>query len=185
MDWLHPRNFSRPEKAWVIGYGCILIVLTSLPFLVFYSLTPAHQQYAWSSVFYYDDYFQYYAWAQHIARGEWLIRNYYTGNPEASFALFNPYFIIQGWTTRILVNMYLAHHVLRICAVAVFSYVSYAYLSLYVTGFRARATAQLLMLGGGIEFPWYYYITQSREPTPLADPHIFKILYRYGHLTAC
>ncbi len=189
MHWLDPRNFTKSEWAWISGFGVIVSILSTLPYIIFYSLTPAHQQYQWASVFYYDDYFQYYAWARHIAAGEWLIRNYYTDNPQASFALFNPYFLMLGWTTRLTGNVYAASHLLRIIGIIFFSYMSYAFPALFLKQPRERMVAQLLFFAGGLEYPYYLFSTHviaalpDHLPTSLADPYVFKVLYRYGHLT--
>jgi len=182
MSWLNPRNFTAKEKAWIGIYFLVVAVLSTLPYLVFYSRTPVHQHYTWSSVFYYDDYFQYYAWARHVAAGDWLIRNYYTDNPAAQFALFNPYFLLLGWATRAFGNVYFAYHVLRIVAIGGFAWISYSFIALFLPEVRMRRLAQVLMLGGGVEYPYFRW-NLHRIPTPLADPYTFKVLYRYGHLT--
>lgn len=182
MDWLRPRNFSRRERIGIAGFALAAAALSTLPYLVFFAQTPPEKIYTWASVFYYDDAFQYYAWARHIAHGDWLIRNYYTGSAAASYALFNPYFLLLGWATRISGNVYFASHLLRVVGIALFAWVSYAFIALFLKEVRLRRAAQLLMLGGGLEYP-FYYLNPTRYPTPLADPYIFKILYRYGHLT--
>ncbi len=188
MDWLHPRNFSKPEKIWIVVYALLIALISTAPYVLFYFLTPPHQQYVWASSLYYDDYFQYYAWAKHIAAGDWLIRNYYTENPDSSFALFNPWFLLLGWTTRLCGNVYFASHALRILAVFAFSYVSYSFLALFLNSGLSRKIAHVLLLGGGLEYPYYFFSVHFfpdfvRLPSPLADPYTFKVLYRYGHLT--
>ncbi len=182
LHWLRPRNFSRSERNWIAGYFAAVAVFSTLPYCIFAWFTPPDQQYAWASVFYYDDYFQYYAWARRIARGDWLIRNYFTENPAASFALINPYFICLGWLTRLVGNVYFASHLLRVVALAPFAWISYAFLALFQRDIRLRRLAHVLMLGGGLEYP-FFLLFRSRNPTSLADPYVFKILYRYGHLT--
>lgn len=182
MNWLHPRNFTRAERGWMLGFFVVAAFLSTLQYIVFFAQTPPEGHYTWASVFYYDDYFQYYAWANHIAGGEWLIRNYYTGSDQAAFGLFNPYFLILGWITRLTGNVYFAYHFLRVAGIALFAFISYAFISLFLNEIRERRLAQILMLGGGLEYP-FFLLNQTRPATPLADPYIYKVLYRYGHLT--
>lgn len=183
MTWLSPRRFLPAERRWIFFYFLVLSILTTLPYVVFWELTPANDQYTWVSSFYYDDYFQYFAWARRIAHGDFLIRNYYTSSPEGGFALFNPYFLVMGWMARLTGSVYFAYHALRIAGIGAFSYILYALLAIFLRDPRARRAASLLVLGGGFEFPYYLYLDASRPASPLADPYIYKILYRYGHLT--
>jgi hypothetical protein len=182
MHWLHPRRFTRPELYWILCFFLAAAILSTLPYLYFYLSIPPERHYTWASVFHYDDYFQYYAWANHIARGDWLIRNYYTGAGESGFGLFNPYFLVLGWLTRVTGNVYFATHALRIAGIAAFAWISYAFISIFLSEPRVRRAAQVLMFGGGLEFP--FYLISNRPASPLADPYVFKILYRTGHLTA-
>lgn len=182
MEWLRARNFTWGEILWIAGFASTVMVLSTAPYLIFAAMTPPEREYAWASVFYHDDYYQYYAWARHIAAGEWRIRNYYTAEPASSFGLFNPYFLTLGWMTRATGSVYFASHLLRVAAIAGFAWISYAFVGLFLDEPKLRRAAQVLMLGGGFEYPWALSFG-SRVPTPLADPYVFKVLYRYGHLT--
>jgi hypothetical protein len=158
-----------------------LIVLSTLPFMLFAAQTPTGRIYTWVSTFHYDDYFQYFAWSRHIAAGDWLIRNYYTSNPDSSFALFNPFFLVMGWIDKIVRNVYFTHHLLRILCLCLFCRVSYAFIALFLHETKSRITAQVLLLGGGLEYPWYLLI-QPRIVSPVADMFPCRLIYRYAHL---
>jgi len=182
MEWLSPARWSPAERRWLIVAYLAAVVGTTLPYVVFAGLTPPEKAYAWASVFYFDDYFQYYAWARRIAAGDWLIRNYYDPSPDAAYALFNPYFLILGWLTRACGNVYGAYHLARALAIGGYLWVAYAFAALNLARPAQRRWALGLALGGGLEYP-FAQLFRSRYPTPLADPYVFKVLYRYGHLT--
>ncbi len=184
FGWLRPASFNCSERTWIIAFAVGLAVLTTLPYLFFAAQIPPGRVYTWTAAFHHDDYFQYFAWARHIADGDWLIRNYYTSNPEASFALFNPFFLLMGWVHKVTQNVYFTHHLLRILCLCLFCHVSYAFIALFLRVPRTRITAQILLLGGGLEYPWYLWI-HPRVVSPVADMFPYRLLYRYAHLVLC
>lgn len=180
---LDPRRFANAERLGFFGFGCALALLSILPYVAFRLAAPPDRLYVWASTFYFDDYFQYHAWANAIADGDWAIRDRYTHNPEASFALFNPYFFALGIATRLLGDSFVAYHALRLALAPVFALLLGRFLENFLPRPRDRFVALALCLGGGLEYP-FYLLFRERPATPLADPYVFKILYRYGHLTA-
>lgn len=184
-----PASSASIPPALAGAFGAVLLALLStLPYLLLAPLVPSNRIYAWSSTFYFDDQFQYFAWARRIAAGDWFLRNHYTENPAASFALLNPWFLLLGGATRATGDPILASQLLRAVVVALFAPVAWRFLGGFLPARRARLLAFGLLFAGGLEYPRYLageaLGLATRPATPLADPYAYKILYRYGHLTA-
>jgi len=77
------------------GWTAFMMVATSIPYLVYWLLTPAGFHYTWIMPPYPEDSLGYLAWAQQAAQGSVLFQMKYTALPHAPF-LFHPFFLVCG-----------------------------------------------------------------------------------------
>jgi len=84
------------RRAWTT----FMVVATSLPYLLNLAATPRGYHYTWILPPYPEDSFGYMAWSQQAARGALLLKIKYTALPQSAF-LFQPFFLICGWSSRL------------------------------------------------------------------------------------
>jgi hypothetical protein len=88
-------------RAFRWGWTAFVVLATSLPYLFFWSHTPANHHYSWILPPYPEDSLGYMAWSRQALQGNLLFRIKYTALPHKPF-FFHPFFLVCGWICAIV-----------------------------------------------------------------------------------
>ena len=145
------------------GWIVFMVLATSLPYLWNAALTPHGYRYDWILPPYPQDSFGYMAWSQQAARGALLFKIKYTALPQSAF-LFQPFFLICGWASRVLgCDIGVIGLVLKEVGVVLFFLVFYRYVDyLGMSSFQSVVASILLGVSSGFGgamrfFGWSQY----------------------------
>ena len=127
-----------------------MLLTTSVPYLIFWFQTPADHRYSWILPPYPEDSFGYMAWSQQAAHGSLLFRMKYTGLPQSSF-LFQPFFLICGWISRLFgCDIGIVHWALKAVGVVLFFVAFYKYTDWLELRFRSIVASVLVGISSGV-----------------------------------
>jgi len=146
-------NAKREEHLEALGWGALLALVTSLPYLLGYLGSPAGK-YFLGFVLNPADQNTYFMWMSQVASGEVLLRNLYTSIPHDG-AMLNLVFLAAGWAGRALGSLDLAYQLLRVAAVVVLAWSVW----LFVATFAARQDHRrwlflTVVFGAGVGWIW-------------------------------
>lgn len=110
------------------GWTSFLLLLTSLPYLLFWWQTPPNEKYSWIIPPYPDDSFAYMAWTRQAINGNLLFQIKYTALPHKAF-FFHPLFLLCGWISRLFgLDIGIVHWAVKCVGVLLFFLAFYRYL---------------------------------------------------------
>ena len=145
---------TQVERRWVIVFAVIAMLLTSLPYLIGYSLQGAGWQYS-GLLLGIEDGFSYLAKMSLGTNGDWLFRSPYTVHPQQGFFAFFPYILLGklvggagAYTQRIVL-----FHCFRFFGGIFSIWATYEFCSRFVESIGLRRLAVILgVFGGGFGF---------------------------------
>jgi hypothetical protein len=146
------RAISKSERYWVLGFGAIMMLITSLPYILGY----ANQTESWQFsgfVISIEDGNAFIAKMLTGTMGNWLFRTPYTAYPQRGFLIFLPYILLgklvsSPGTHEQLVAIY---HLFRFASGILAIAATYDFLSFFVESPRYRRLGLVLAtLGGGL-----------------------------------
>jgi hypothetical protein len=137
-------------RAFRWGWTTFVVLATSAPYLVFWFQTPADHHYLWILPPYPQDSFAYMAWSQQAAHGSLLFQLKYTALPHSPF-LFQPFFLICGWISRLFAcDVGIIHWVLKAVGVVLCFAVFYVYTDwLELSRFQSIVASVLVGISSG------------------------------------
>jgi hypothetical protein len=173
------------DRVWCWGYSGLLILLTSIPYLVGF----AFQGEAWSFtgfVFGVEDGNSYIAKMMLGVRGDWLFRTPYTSISQGGILAYLPYIMLGKLAAgpalhEQLVSLY---HLFRSLAVTAVVFATYAFASVFLKErIWRRWVVVLATIGGGLgwllvlldRMPW-----SGSLPLDFYSPETFGFLSLYG-----
>ncbi len=138
------RRFRWLWTAW-------MLLATSLPYFWNFVARPHGYRYAWILPPYRDDSYGYMAWSQQAAHGALLFKLKFTALPQTPF-LFQPFFLICGWASRLLAcNLGVVHFVAKEVGVVLFFVLFYKYTDyLDLTAFQSLLASVLVGISSGM-----------------------------------
>ena len=117
----------RSVRVFRLGWTAVVVLLTSVPYLLNWFWTPHGFHYTWIVPPYPEDSFAYLAWSQQAAHGSLLFHLKYTALPHSAF-LFQPFFLLCGWLSRLLAcDIGVVHWVVKAVGVVLFLMTFYGY----------------------------------------------------------
>ncbi len=127
------------------GWTALMVLATSLPYLVNFASTPAGYRYTWILPPYPEDSLSYMAWSQQAARGALLFKIKFTALPQSAF-LFHPLFLICGWISRLCnLDIGIVHLVVKEVGVILFFVLFYRYADFLRLNYLQSVIASILV----------------------------------------
>lgn len=173
------------ERRWLLGFLVMVIIITTLPYLIGYSRQGEDWRFT-GMLFGVEDGNSYIAKMLRGAEGDWLFRTPYSPYPQSgafvqfSFTLLGKFTAEPGQHEQ-LVGLY---HLFRIASVFLYGWATYQFIAVFLSDIRwRRLGTALAVLGGGLG--WLHVIGFSglwNEGTPLEfySPETFGFLMVYG-----
>ncbi len=176
---------TRDERKWVAGFGLLLMLLTSLSYLIGY----AAQGEAWvftGFVFGVEDGNSYLAKMLSGSTGDWLFRTPYSAFPQRGVPALFAYLLLGKLTGAPAqqVQMVALFHLFRFVAGLLMCFASYDFISLFVKRLDLRRWGMALAVAGG-GLGWLLLLTGwgdnwSDMPLEIYSPETFGFLMVYG-----
>jgi len=176
---------SKEELKWVAGFALLVMLITSLPYLIAFQ-TQGDQWRFTGFLFGVEDGNSYIAKMLSGTHGAWLFRTPYTGMDQRGVLAFFPYLLLgklaggEDVHTQLLVLF----HLFRVGAIWVLIASVYRFASLFLSkiGDRRLAVA-LIVFGGGLGFLHPLGLEElwnSQLPLEYYSPETFGFLAVYG-----
>ena len=163
-------RLNRGEHREALGWGILLALFTSLPYLLGYLGSPAGK-YFLGFVLNPADQNTYFMWMSQVASGEVMLRNLYTSIPHDG-AMFNLVFLAGGWTGRLLGSLDLAYQLLRILAVVLLTWSAWQFVATFTESREHRRWLFLaVVFGAGVGWIWNLYRLASGDFGGLVSDH--------------
>ena len=172
---------SRAEHKWVLWFGLLVMVITTIPYIVGYARQGAGWQFT-GFVFGIEDGNSYIAKMLSSAYGAWLFRTPYTTNFQRGVVAFIPYFalgkLVSG--TGLHEQLVALYHIFRIGAGMLAIFATYEFTSLIIDSIDLRRFGLILcVLGGGLG--WLAVSLGSKSlPLEFYSPETFGFLSLFG-----
>lgn len=173
------------EKMWVLRYGVLVMVITSLPYLTGY-LSQGEDWHFNGFVFALEDLNSYIANMFSGSAGDWLFRAAYTTLPQRGVLMFLPYILLGKLASFQAVHeQFLAFfHLFRFGAGLLSILATYDFLAFFVKDARIRRMGLVLAtVGGGLG--WVLVLLGKDNwlgsiPLDFYSPEAFGFLQIYG-----
>ncbi len=144
---------QREERLEALGWGLLLALVTSLPYLLGYMASPA-EKYFLGFVLNPGDQNTYFMWMSQVASGETLLRNLYTSTPHEGVIL-NLVFLAAGWAGKLLGSLDIAYQLLRLAAVVLLAWSVWLFVATFTASRERRRWLFLtVVFGAGIGWVW-------------------------------
>lgn len=177
-------SLKKHDRVWCWGFSGILILLTTLPYLVGF----ASQGESWrftGFVFAVEDGNSYIAKMMLGARGDWLFRTPYTSLPQEGVLAYLPYLLLGKLAAPPALHEQLVvlYHLFRSLAIPVAVFAVYSFVSVFTERrFWRRWVVVLATIGGGLG--WLLVLLDSLwlegMPLDFYSPEAFGFLSLFG-----
>ena len=149
-------QLKREERREALGWGLLLALVTSLPYLLGYVASPA-EKYFLGFVLNPADQNTYFMWMSQVASGELLLQNLYTSIPHEG-AVLNLVFIAAGWAARLFGSLDVAYQLLRLVAVVLLAWSVWLFVATFTASrTRRRWLFLTVVFGAGVGWVWNLY----------------------------
>lgn len=143
---------SPVERRWVLSYSALLILLTSLPYLL--AFASQGEDWVFSGFLIgVEDGNSYIAKMLAGAQGAWLFRSPYSAMPQLGVPIYLPYLLLGKLLGPSAAHLHLLilFHLFRVLAVALLCLAAYEFLALFLQGpMNRKLGLALATLGGGL-----------------------------------
>ena len=179
------RTVTRAERRWVFGFIALVVLLTSIPYLLGFSVQGESHVYA-GFVFGVEDGNSYIAKMLSGAFGAWKFISPYTAYPQEGAWIY-PFYIWLGKLAAppgLHVQLIAIFHLLRVGGLTLAVLATYDFLSFFLKEVRLRRFGlALAMLGGGLG--WLVMLLGGglwlgSMPLEFYSPEAFGFLSLYG-----
>lgn len=172
---------SVKEKKWVIVFGIMVIVFSTLPYIFGYIRQGEDWQFT-GFIINIEDGNSYLAKMIRGSAGDWLFKTPYSAYPQKGFISFLPYLLLGKMISapNLHDQAVALFHVFRCCGILFLSYAVYSFIAHYINNIRMRKWATVFcVLGGGAG--WLSLIGLSkfwagRIPVEFYSPEAFGFL---------
>jgi hypothetical protein len=184
-SWLSGGGVTHIERRWVLGFAVLVVLFTSIPYLLGFATQSVYQVYT-GFVFGVEDGNSYIAKMLSGAFGAWKFYTPYTAYPQAGAWVF-PFYIWLGKLASppgLHVQLVAIFHLLRAGAVILTVLASYDFLAFFLADVHLRRFGlALATLGGGLG--WLIMLLGGQiwlgsMPLEFYSPEAFGFLSLYG-----
>lgn len=188
MDQIHsyPKtNPTKSERQWVLIFAIIVMVITTLPYIVGYQNSTEDWEFT-GFVFNLEDNNDYLAKMLRGSTGEWLFRNPYSAPPQEGVLAYSFYIWLGKLASAPAVHEQLVgiFHLSRFVG-GIFAVISmYEFGSIFIESIRFRRFS-IIMIGVGGGFGWFMVLIGQpllfgSLPLDFYSPESFSFLMLYG-----
>lgn len=173
------------EKRWVLAFAMVVMLVTSIPYLIGYSAEGDIARFS-GFVIAVEDGNSYIAKMLSGATGSWLFRTPYTAFPQSGALMFFPYILLGKLAASPAIHEQLVaiFHLYRVVAGGLAILATYDFLSFYIMDLRYRWLGLILIiLGGGLG--WLVLLVGDETwlgslPLDFYSPETFGFLALFG-----
>lgn len=176
---------TKRERSWLLLYSVVLVVFTSIPYILGYFTHGDTWQFT-GFVFGVEDGNSYIAKMLLGSQGDWLFRTPYTSLPQSGVLAFLPYLLLGKLAAGVGLHeqMVALFHLFRAFATPIAVFATYHFVSIYVTSIWWRRWATILSTAGG-GLGWFLLLIGSSPwleslPLDFFSPETFGFLSFYG-----
>ena len=176
---------GRGERKWIWGFGLLLMLLTSLPYLIGYAVQGEDWVFT-GFVFGVEDGNSYLAKMLAGSTGDWLFRTPYSAFPQRGVPALFAYLLLGKLTAAPAqqVQMVALFHLFRFVAGLLMCFASYDFIALFVKRLDLRRWGTALAVAGG-GLGWLLLLTGwgdswSDMPLEIYSPETFGFLMVFG-----
>ena len=183
----HQARLGRPPSrpGWVLGFALVVMLLTSLPYLLGFELQGDSQRFT-GFVFGVEDGNSYIAKMLSGSSGAWIFKTPYTALPQNGFLMYLPYLLLGKLASPLGLHEQLVvlYHLFRFLAGILAVLATYDFLAFFIQSERLRRFGLILAtLGGGLG--WIFVIAGQGQwlgslPLEFYSPETFGFLSLYG-----
>lgn len=189
------NSISKKEWQFVALMSVLLIVLTGLPYLVGYLMTPEGTVYDGLHALSPGDIAVYYSYINQVRGGEIFLKNLFTSEPQ-TIGTFNILWGLGGIFARVFkISIILAFQLFRLFWVPIFIFSAYLFISYFFTSEIKRKVCLIFLLfssGVGFYFASPASVFFKNEPTTMwwptdlwiSESITFNALYQSSHFIA-
>lgn len=179
------RSVASRERRWVLVFAFIVMLVTSLPYLLGYGIQGDDYRFT-GFIFGTQDGNSYIAKMLSGTYGAWLFRTPYTAYPQKGAFLFLPYISLGklAWPPSIHVQLVALYHLFRFVGGILAILASYDFLAHFLADVRLRRFGlALVTLGGGLG--WILVLVGQNDwlgslPLEFYSPESFGFLGLFG-----
>ena len=176
---------SHAEKGWVVGFAVVVMLATSLPYLLGYAAEGSEYRFT-GFVFGVEDGNSYIAKMLAGANGDWLFRTPYTAYPQRGMPLYLHYLLLGKLASPpgLHEQLLTLYHLFRFIAGVLAVMATYDFLAFFLNDIRLRRFGlALAVLGGGLG--WLLILLGKDQwlgslPLEFYSPETFGFLGLYG-----
>lgn len=169
------------EKKWVIVFSLLVILITTLPYLLGYFRQGEEWRFT-GFIINIEDGNSYLAKMIRGSAGDWLFKTPYSAYPQQGFISFLPYLLLgKLMSAPNLHDQAVAlFHIFRCCGIFFLAYTSYSFIAHFISDLRMRRLATIFcVMGGGAG--WLSLVGLSklwagRIPVEFYSPEAFGFL---------
>jgi hypothetical protein len=180
-----PGFVSSRERRWVWAFALIVMLITTLPYLLAYSAQGEEYRFT-GFVFGVEDGNSYIAKMLSGSYGAWLFRSPYSAYPQQGAPIFLPYILLGKLASPpgLHVQLVAIYHLFRFIAGLVAILATYDFLAFFLVSERTRRFGlALAVLGGGLG--WILVLIGQDQwlnslPLDFYSPESFGFLGMYG-----
>jgi hypothetical protein len=176
---------TKRERSWNFLYSVVLIIFTSIPYILGYVTHGDTWQFT-GFVFGVEDGNSYIAKMLLGSQGDWLFRTPYTSHPQSGVLAFLPYLVLGKLAAGVGIHeqMVALFHLFRAFATPVAVFATYHFVSMFMTSIWWRRWATILATAGG-GLGWFLLLIGSSPwleslPLDFYSPETFGFLSFYG-----
>src|SRR3989344_3666307 len=189
------NSITKKEWRFVAMMAIIMIVITSLPYLVAYLMTPADNVYDGVHALSPGDIPVYYSYINQVKEGNFLVKDLFTAETQDP-GTFNVWWFSVGILAKIFnLSVISAFQLSRLLMIPVFLFIAYLFISFFVRESVKRKVAFIFLLfSGGLGFYFAAGIDQLNIPDSvyyswpidlwLTEALTFNALYQSSHFIA-
>lgn len=181
------NHITKAEKYWVIYFTLVILLITSLPYLVAFQVAKisanGNESFIFSGfLFGIEDGNSYIAKMRLGYEGYWLFRSPYTEMPQDGFIAFFPYLLLGKLASKPALHLQLVvlFHLFRIVAAALAIFAMYDFVAYFIDSIFWRKIGLIFAsVCGGLG--WILLLTHSALlPLEFYSPESFGFLEIYG-----
>ncbi|MCK4975899.1 MAG: hypothetical protein KAS36_03105, partial [Anaerolineales bacterium] len=182
---MNTASFFSPERRWVLIFAFLVMVLTSVPYIMGYVMQGEEWRFT-GFVFGVEDGNSYIANMLSGAYGTWLFRTPYTGFPQRGVVAFLPYILLGKLASphNLHEQLVVLYHLYRLIAGVLAIFTMYGFIDNFLTDVRlSRLGLILVTLGGGLGWVQLFLGIDKwlgSLPLDFYSPEAFGFLSLYG-----
>ena len=179
------KTITKSEWRLVLLFSVFIIIITGLPFIYSYIVTPQDHYYSGIHVLTPGDFYVYYSFIEQVKQGHWLLKDLYTSEYQ-TYYIISPWWLIVGLGARIFnLSSALAFQLSRLLLIPIFIASAYVVISFFFENkVKRKICLTFLLLASGMgghlillfSYITYHYYGYWHYPMDLWVPESITFL---------